>query len=74
MPEIGIEVLSDSVTIDPATSRATVAIEALGKASHLVRITPQREGLTDITVRLTAGAQGTAAVYSIPVLVAPPGG
>ncbi len=62
----------DGLAIDPATARANVTLVTAGTTvSHQLRFTPQREGLTEITVRLNSGeADSPVTTYAIPVLVA----
>jgi hypothetical protein len=74
VPELQVIAEGDAITIDPATAKASVLLEAGKTASHVVRLTPQREGLTRITVRLRSGAGIAETVYDIPVLVAAAGG
>jgi hypothetical protein len=70
VPDLQVRAESASITIDPATAVASVSIAAGKTVSHQVRLTPQREGLAEVTVRLRAGADGAETVYVIPVLVA----
>jgi hypothetical protein len=69
IPALQIHVQADSFAIDPATAQAQVAIDEGKTASHLVKLTPQRAGLAEVTVRLR-GADSAETVYVIPVLVA----
>ncbi len=46
-----------------------MSLEPGNTASHVVKLTPQREGLTAVTVRLRGGADSPETVYVIPVLV-----
>lgn len=70
VPVLEIRAEAQNITLDPATALASVAIGAGQTVSHQVRLTPQREGLTEITVRLRADPGSTETVYLIPVLVA----
>jgi len=74
VPELLVQAEAEAITVDPATAKASVAIEAGKTASHTLRITPRREGLTRVTVRLRSGADGAESVYDIPVLVGAAGG
>lgn len=69
VPELQVHAEAEAITIDPATAKASVSLEAGKTVSHVVRLTPQREGLTRVTVRLRSTADGTESVYDIPVLV-----
>jgi hypothetical protein len=70
VPALQVRAEAMSITIDPATAQTSVLIEAGKTVSHQLKITPQREGLTEITVHLRAGADSTETVYVVPVLVA----
>jgi hypothetical protein len=61
----------DGLAIDPATARASLAFVTGGTTvSHELKFTPQREGLTEVTVKLrTAETESVETVYVIPVLV-----
>jgi hypothetical protein len=63
---------ADGLDIDPASARASVAFVTGGTTvSHELKVTPQREGLAEVTVRLRSGeAESVETVYVIPVLVA----
>jgi hypothetical protein len=75
VPELQVHTEAEAIAIDPATAKAGVSLEAGKTVSHVVRLTPQREGLTRVTVRLRSAADGAESVYDIPVLVAAaPGG
>jgi hypothetical protein len=69
VPALQVHVEAEAITIDPATVQAGVALDAGKTVSHVVRITPQREGLTKVTVRLRSAADSAETVYDIPVLV-----
>jgi hypothetical protein len=69
VPELQVHSEGEAITIDPATAKASVSLESGKTASHTVRLTPQREGLTRVTVRLRSGADSAETVYDIPVLV-----
>lgn len=61
----------DGLVVDAATARTRVSVPADGaRVSHSLKVTPQREGLSELTVRLSDGSAGNAeTVYVIPVLV-----
>jgi hypothetical protein len=69
VPELQVITEGEAIAIDPATAKASVSLEAGKTASHVVRLTPQREGLTRVVVRLRSGAGIAETVYDIPVLV-----
>jgi hypothetical protein len=69
VPDLQVNTDASDITIDPATAKTGVSLEAGKTVSHVVRLTPQREGLTRVTVRLRSAADGTESVYDIPVLV-----
>jgi hypothetical protein len=70
VPALQVNTEAETITIDPATAKAGVSLEAGKTLSHVVRITPQREGLTRVTVRLRSAVDNNETVYDIPVLVA----
>jgi hypothetical protein len=74
VPALQLRAGSDGVTIDPATAQIGLAIEAGKTASHQLKLTPDKEGLAEVTVRLRTAPDGAETVYSIPVLVAAAGG
>lgn len=68
-----LQVAAEGLTIDPATAEASLTLVDGEVVSHELGFTPQREGLSEITVRLRSGEEGGAeAVYVIPVLVEKP--
>jgi hypothetical protein len=69
VPALQVHTEAELITIDPATATTGVSLEAGKTVSHVVRITPQREGLTKLTVRLRSAADSNETVYDIPVLV-----
>jgi hypothetical protein len=70
VPSLQVHAEAEAITVDPATALAGVSLEAGKTVGHVVRITPQREGLTKVTVRLRSAADSSETVYDIPVLVA----
>jgi hypothetical protein len=70
VPALQVHTEGETITINPATAQAGVTLEAGKTVSHVVRITPQREGLTKVTVRLRGAADSNETVYDIPVVVA----
>ncbi len=74
VPTLVLVAESEGVTIDPATARVNLALPTADKvATHAVRFTSLREGLAEITVRLSdGGADSPQTIYAIPVLVAGP--
>jgi hypothetical protein len=69
VPALQVLTEGEAINIDPATAQASVSLEAGKTASHTVRLTPQREGLTRVTVRLRSATDSAETVYDIPVLV-----
>jgi hypothetical protein len=69
VPAVQVRVEAQSFAIDPATAQVSVAVEAGRTVSHHVNLTPQKEGLAEVTVRLRS-ADSAETVYAIPVLVA----
>jgi hypothetical protein len=62
----------DGVVIDAATARTSLAFVTGGSTvSHELKLTPQREGLAEVTVRLrSTEPDSVETVYVVPVLVA----
>ena len=73
VPALQVQTQAETITVDPATAQAVVSLESGKTVSHVVRITPQSEGLTRVTVRLRSAADSNETVYDIPVLVAATG-
>jgi hypothetical protein len=69
VPALQVLTEGEAINIDPATAQASVSLEAGKTASHTVRLTPQREGLSRVTVRLRSATDSAETVYDIPVLV-----
>jgi hypothetical protein len=59
----------DGVVIDPGTAKAAFVLPADKLSHHDLRFTSQREGLGQVTVRLSNGPDVAETVYVIPVLV-----
>lgn len=73
VPTLLLRAEAEALAIDPATALASLALVDGKAVSHELGFTPQREGLTEITVRLRSDEEGgTEAVYVIPVLVEKP--
>ncbi|MEO8315373.1 MAG: hypothetical protein ABI645_11315 [Pseudomonadota bacterium] len=69
VPALQVRIEADALTIDPSTAQVSVSLEAGKTLSHQVKFTPQREGLTEVTVRLKS-EEDSETVYVIPVEVA----
>jgi hypothetical protein len=63
----------DGVLVDPASAKAGFVLLADKMSHHDLRFTSQREGLGQVTVRLSGGPDAAETVYAIPVLVAAAG-
>jgi hypothetical protein len=74
VPALQLRAEADGITIDPATAQIGLAIEAGKTASHQLSLTPDKEGLNELTVRYRTAPDSAETVYSIPVLVAAAGG
>jgi hypothetical protein len=74
VPALQLRAEADGVTIDPATAQIGLAIEGGKTASHQLRLTPDKVGLTEVTVRYRTAPESAETVYSIPVLVTAAGG
>jgi hypothetical protein len=70
VPNLQFTAEGEGMAIDPATARVGFALATAGAvATHELRFTPQRDGLTEVTVRLRNEA-GEETTYVIPLLVA----
>ena len=69
-PEPAVVPEGDGLVVDPASARADVSLVTAGATvNHELKFTPQREGLSEVTVRLHSGDSGTPeTTYVIPVL------
>jgi hypothetical protein len=72
VPTLQLVAEPDGLALDPATARSTLALAAGKVVSHELLFTPEREGLSEITVRLRSGEEGSETIYAIPVLVEKP--
>lgn len=73
VPALQVRAEADGVMIDVATAQIGLAIEAGKTATHQLTVTPGKEGLAEITVRLRTAPDSAETVYSIPLLVAAAG-
>ena len=72
VPVLQLTVESQQLGLEPAS--AVLALETAGVgATHELAVTPPKEGLAELVVRLRTGPDGPESVYAVPVLVAASG-